>query len=429
VKRVRARAALVAAATLTGLLVAPTTAAGVTMTCQGRPATIVANPDGSWTNGTEGDDVIVGEGPIGSNINALGGNDVICINDGNVYAGDGDDSILVTGTDPDNLVDATLGDGDDRYVGGPGQDYVDHDNGMPGTGIYSPGTDTISTGAGPDTVGSRPPPNEPNHDVVDLGSSGDWLSLELPAGSSARVRAGSGGDHMDLAGAAADYAVDLATGAVSRAGAETASFDGFEEYWLWVVGPGALSVVGTPGRERLVVGAERLDLRLGDGGDAVQIDSLVAGTPGFPTSGVVDLGPGRDYLEAGAGSLMVADLARGQLAMRSLSGRHGRLSLLGVEDVRGVANRVVMRGGPEDNRLLSGGCDVTLRGGVGADRLEARTFGTPHCGALIAGGAGPDRLLGGLQDDWLLGGRGSDNARGRAGTDTCRAERETECEV
>ena len=141
----RTRAALVAAATLTGLLAAPTNAAGVAAMCQGLPATIVADPDGDWTSGTEGDDVIVGEGSIGSNINALGGNDIICLDNGNVYAGDGDDLVLATGTNhpEEDLVDATLGEGDDRYVGGPGQDYVDHDNGMPGTGIYSPGTDSI----------------------------------------------------------------------------------------------------------------------------------------------------------------------------------------------------------------------------------------------------------------------------------------------
>jgi hypothetical protein len=51
----------VVAATVTGLLVAPTTAAGVTDTCQGRPATIVADSDGG--TGTEGDDVIVSHTP------------------------------------------------------------------------------------------------------------------------------------------------------------------------------------------------------------------------------------------------------------------------------------------------------------------------------------------------------------------------------
>jgi Ca2+-binding RTX toxin-like protein len=388
----------------------------------------VADAHGAWTNGTEGDDVIVGDGPVSSAINALGGNDIICINEGNVYAGDGDDSVVVIGSDPEKLVDVTLGAGDDRFVGGPGQDYVDHDNGMPGTGIYSPGTDVIFTGAGSDTVGSRPP-NEPNHDIVDLGSGPDWLSLDLPAGSAAQVEGGTGGDHMDLAGAAADYAVDLGTGAVTRAGVEAASFSGFEEYWLWVVGPGALRVVGTPGRDAMVVDADRLDLRTGSGRDTIQIDALPDGSPGLPVSGVVDLGPGRDRLEAGADRLMVADLTQGLLMLENVS-RQGRLDLLGVEDLNGGAQRIVMRGGPGSNMLRGFGCQVRLQGGAGADHLHAGPWlhRRSTCHAVLAGGAGRDVMSGREGNDRLLGGPGTDVAHGRQGIDTCSAERQTSCE-
>src|SRR3954452_6773822 len=115
----RARAGLVAAATLTGLLVAPTSTAGVAETCQGRPATIVAESNGDVT-GTQGDDVIVGRSNVG--IDARGGKDLICLDSGGVQDGDGDDSVLVTGTDPHNQVSVWLGAGNDRFVGGPGQD-------------------------------------------------------------------------------------------------------------------------------------------------------------------------------------------------------------------------------------------------------------------------------------------------------------------
>jgi Ca2+-binding RTX toxin-like protein len=393
----------------------------------------VADPDDDWTFGTEGDDVIVGKGELSVSIVARGGNDVICIDNGYVYAGDGDDSILATGAGPEEtIVDAELGEGDDVYVGGRWQDYVDHDTGVPGTDFYSPGTDSISTGAGKDTVGSRPPPNEPNHDVVDLGAGGDWLSLELPAGSSAQVQGGIGPDHMDLAGVAVDYAVDLGTGAVTRAGVEAASFSGFEDYWLWVVGPGELRVVGTPGHDQIVVAAERLDLRLGDGPDVVQIDSLGEGSPGVPASGVVDLGPGKDLLEAGAARLMVADLARGRLTLRTSSKHHGELALFRVEKIYGAAHRVVMRGGPASDTLSGFGCHVRLRGGAGADHLHAGPSFPPGgntCFGVIVGGAGHDLLKGGKANDRLLGGPGNDEARGYWGTDTCRAERETSCEL
>src|SRR4051812_14769401 len=91
----RARAGLVAAAALTGLLVVPTSAAGVAETCQGRPATIVGGSNAHLT-GTQGDDVIVGGDNVG--IDARGGNDLICLDSGGVEDGDGDDSVLDTGT-------------------------------------------------------------------------------------------------------------------------------------------------------------------------------------------------------------------------------------------------------------------------------------------------------------------------------------------
>jgi Ca2+-binding RTX toxin-like protein len=133
---VRTRAALVAAATVTGLFVAPTSAAGAAPTCQGHPATIVAGSRNHTTWGTHGDDVIVGRS---ATIDALGGDDLICLRNGSVYAGDGDDSVLVTGT-KGGAVRAVLGAGDDAYVGGSGSDYVSLEDDFPGS-------DAISTGA------------------------------------------------------------------------------------------------------------------------------------------------------------------------------------------------------------------------------------------------------------------------------------------
>ena len=287
VTRVRTRAALVAAATLTGLLVAPTNAAVVAQTCQGLPATIVATLGDEPTLGTEGDDVIVGLGPV--NINALGGNDVICLDAGAVDAGDGDDAVLVTGPKAPEELYATLGAGDDRFVGGPSRDLVDVVN-SPG----SPGTDTISTGAGNDQVtsGNDPTtsvdPGQPNHDVVDLGTGDDLLRLALPAGSQVQVQGGdSRHDGVHFQGDNADFGFDLGTGAVTRAGVAAASLLGFENFELWLLRfdnfelwtKGALSVRGTSGSETLDIAAARIDLDLGDGRDSVHLMRIGAGPP------------------------------------------------------------------------------------------------------------------------------------------------------
>lgn len=409
----RTRVVLVAAATLSGLLVAPTSAAGAVETCQGLPATIVASPN-TPTSGTEGDDVIVGH-EYGL-IEALGGNDVICLDTGSVDAGEGGDSILVTGTDLDGSVGAVLGEGDDRYVGGPGHDAVDFD-------ALSPGSDHISTGAGQDLVSSGAP-RQPNHDVVDLGADLDSLTLTLPAGSSAQIAGGIGDDVLWFQGDSSSYVFDLVAGVVTQEGVTTTSLPGFEHYTLKLGRHGALRVSGTPGPDDLYVTAEKIDLDLDDGRDRVLVDSRRV----TPVAGVIDLGPGYDYLDSRAKQVLVGDLVRERLVLRDSSRRHGTLDLVGVERFFASAERVALRGGREANRLTVYGCHLRLSGGGGADRLAARSSDEPQCGALVSGGPGPDRLLGGLADDRLLGGPGRDEAVGLPGVDTCRAERTSSCE-
>ena len=283
---VRTRAALVAAATLTGLLAAPTSAAVVAETCQGLPATIVASPRGT-TVGTEGADVIVGRQ---ARIDARGGNDVICLDSGEVTAGDGNDSVLVTGTDRDNSVSASLGAGDDRYVGGRAPDFIFDE-----IEITSPGTDTISTGAGADIVTSASG-SAAYHLVVDLGAGEDLLNLDAEsAGSTAQVQGGTGLDELSFRGDSADYSFDLGTGAVTRSGVHTSSLPGFEDFFLYLERGSGLRVLGTPGPDQIVLTAGTLDLHLGDGPDSVFLDRV--GRWNAP-SGAIDLGRGKDSLVA-----------------------------------------------------------------------------------------------------------------------------------
>ncbi len=106
-----------AAIALTGP-VAPTHAAAAV--CQGQPATIEGST-GTIT-GTEGNDVIVSTG-VSTVVMALGGNDLICVVGGEVYAGAGDDSVV--STNPETITTtAFLFGGTDTFVGGAGINYV-----------------------------------------------------------------------------------------------------------------------------------------------------------------------------------------------------------------------------------------------------------------------------------------------------------------
>ncbi len=117
---------LVVTALVTGaLLSAPSSAASSTaQTCQGRPATIVGT--GPAVQGTPGDDVIV----TGTSqfTYAVAGNDLVCVSPSAVYvyAGDGDDVVDASEAGV-TQVNAYLGAGLDRYLGGPGQNLVHAD--------------------------------------------------------------------------------------------------------------------------------------------------------------------------------------------------------------------------------------------------------------------------------------------------------------
>ncbi len=88
--------------------------------CQGQPATIEGSP--GILTGTEGNDVIVTTG-TDTEVRALGGNDLICVEGGDVHTGLGDDSVVSTAP-AGAFTSAYLVGGADSYVSGPGTSHV-----------------------------------------------------------------------------------------------------------------------------------------------------------------------------------------------------------------------------------------------------------------------------------------------------------------
>ena len=110
-----------AALPLTALLVTPfavalavpvTPAYAAAAVCQGQPATIEGA--GTTVTGTDGNDVIVATHPY-VNLNAMGGNDLICVGGGIVLTGAGDDSVVSTAP-AKGFTEANLEGGNDSYV-------------------------------------------------------------------------------------------------------------------------------------------------------------------------------------------------------------------------------------------------------------------------------------------------------------------------
>lgn len=413
-------------------------AAAAPSTCQGLPATITS--DGGPVIGTSGDDVISTAGLV--DIDALGGNDTVCVQYGTVDAGAGNDSVQSTATYASSLT-AHLGDGDDKFTADAGHNVVDP---LPGD---SAGRDAIAGGTYDDRVFSGVV-GEANQDVVDLGAGGsDSLSLLLPSGSDMEASGGGavppgyGSDVLylnDPGVSSANWAVDL-DGQVRLAGNLVAVFDGFSEHGLALGSSAHIAVAGTPGGDHLTLNDGAYDMSLGSGEDTV-----VMGHAAEAISGHIRGGGGADALAVPFRSERLGvDLKSGEVRADSMTVRAE-----GFQNLYGGAPKVRVKGDNRANAIRVVGCDVRVDGRGGRDfiaygdiddapsctELSTVFLGGPGSDKLIGtnraellvGGSGNDLLTGFAGKDVLLGGPDRDRAVGGKGKDRCKAEVERECE-
>jgi hypothetical protein len=414
----RSGAALAAAIILTGCIVGPTTAAAPAPLCQGKEATIVAGEGQQSVVGTEGPDVIVTVST--TDIEALGGDDTICMAGGNGSMGPGDDSVLNTSGDYTSVI---LGPGDDRFTGGPGAEVVD----WASYGGNSPGADMITTGGGDDRVGSGLG-SEPNHDIADLGPGSDSITVEAYAGSDVRVVGGGGQDSLSAIGDDHRYRLNMKRGVLTRRGIRVVNMTGIEGHVVDLPGRGSLTVVGTPAADYVALEVNRFVADLGRGDDSVDLPQRVRGR----AIGRVTGGRGVDAIRSYGGRNLVIDLQKGVASRGSARGTL-TASLRGFEDVAGFVSNTshtsaTITGNDLANTIVTQGCPARVDGGGGSDSLFMTYDDVLECPARFDGGPGDDLLVGNLDDDVLIGGPGRDVARGAEGTDTCVAEREVSCE-
>lgn len=314
----------VVTALVTGaLLSAPSSGASDTaQTCQGRPATIVGT--GPAVQGTPGDDVIV----TGTSqfIYAVAGDDLVCVSPSAlkgvfVYAGDGDD--LVDASQVGTQINADLGAGLDRYLGGPGQQNWVHADGTDDTvtdadraylTVTAPVTGTPGTYTG-DVIAVW----SADHDVeIDLGTNMVTVGGVHAANLSGIVGAGVVAPRAVLRGNAEDNYL-FGSGCdvlfVGKGGNDTLRGSYNEDSPYAQIksecvgmkatmrgGPGDDNIQGWQGRNRLVGNA---------GNDELQ---------GRSRSDVLLGGSGRDDLRGGEGS----DVLRGGRGRDTADGQYGR---------------------------------------------------------------------------------------------------------
>lgn len=470
----RGAAAAALIAVLCGPLLGAPAHASPTITCQGKPATVVGS------TGTEGDDVMVVVPQPGVTAQALGGNDTICIvaaPEGGIRsvivdAGAGDDTVVNESADVEDVGYTTiLGAGADSYTG---LDAVIPDNPQ-----ASPFHETVFAGVRDLTTGSVEGSLDVDVDVIDTRGGDDVVhsgTTTPGATNDDTVLTGTGDDTVEWAGEQrGSGSLDLGTGANTLA-----VHPGWQGTSTTVSGPARAAVVdgrtvlrwaGTVSRYDITVGT-RDQVFAGTGADETLILAPRASQPGPATAGgrrVIEMGGGDDELllwsmgdgrvDGGPGrdsyssnGCAVATVRIGGRFDCVLTGdttiRHsfdfddfedllvggGDVSVVGSaadEKVKVVASkriRVHGRGGDDvlnanASARLRGDAPVALHGGPGADRVVGS-----HARDRLLGGGGADRLFGDSSRDEILGGPGRDKAVGQQGRDRCVAEVRRSCE-
>jgi Ca2+-binding RTX toxin-like protein len=393
----RTRHVLPVLALLAAVAPLPAAATGVSVTCDGVPATIVGTDEGETLTGTSGDDVIAALGGPDV-VDGLGGDDVICGDDGGdvLRGGPGADRLLggLEDTDPDERLAG------DTLLGGPGDDYLD------------PGYD---------------PSGHPDRDHVRWGDAPRGVTVDLADGVTGTA-SGLGDDTIVLTGS------PVLVG--SRYG------DTFR---------------GSPGRDRVNAGGGSDTITLGGGDDEVHPD---AGGHDRRSADVVRTGEGNDVVTAFTGGDRVR-LGPGRDQYSGFGPRgstvHGQggddylLSPFGIHPaplLRGDGGdddvtltitlsshplRTVVvdaRSGPAagfESYFLLDGAHWDFRGTAGPDRVNATGYDV-RLTAHTYGGR--DDVEGGERADYVDAGAGRDRVLGHGGRDTClHAEVRTSCEV
>lgn len=438
---------------------AATYAADAPATCLGQTATIVGG-DGLVT-GTEGADVIVASGI--STVDALGGDDLVCLEVGSVVlgaseegpvakvnAGAGDD--VVSSVDLDAFwvpnggesraweAIVALGTGEDQFLGGSAVDMVY------GSDPDSADTerDDINTGGGPDYVHSGRS-SAANDDVVRTGPGSDVVIMVPPSPAGVLdVRRGLNYVVFDLtAGVPTHWRLDVADRTIHR-GTGIGTWAGDVSMWEFDADDGdansTFTMSGSDHWENVVLwgGIDQFatTVKLGGGPDEL----YAYGKAEEP--GTYALGQQRDTLHVAplnasldrvlAGVRVSVDLEAGRLDYGSGPAASATM-ISGVEDVSVSGTRVRVLGDRQANWITADGCDARVRAGDGADQVSVvvRPYWVTGCAhtSRIEGGPGSDKLFGADKSaDLLLGGHGRDLADGNAGIDTCRAEITRHCE-
>ncbi|AOF85245.1 hemolysin-type calcium-binding repeat family protein [Hydrogenophaga sp. RAC07] len=374
---------------------------------------IAPNDAGQILNGNAGQDMIFGGGGADT-LNGNAEDDLLDGGDGadSVNGGSGNDTVLggagadalnggteadtmtggadgdnVNGAAGDDRFIATVGDGNDAYIGGVGIDTYDLSATAAGATVTAASSSSAETGA--DTLNTI-------ENVV--GSQGND-SITLDGGNN--VIDGQGGDDLLNAGAGTDtvhggLGDDTITGGL---GNDTLNGDDGDDTFVYTIGHGADAIDGGAGSN------DRVNILGGPGAGAQTLTVVLAGTAiaAFAGSEAVnvesftaDLEGGLDTLSYGATTTAVAvDLATGSAT--------GFVSIANIENVTGGAGNDTLLGSAGANALVGGAGNDAITGGAGADAINGGV-GNDTFFAIVGDGNDAYVGAGGTDDTYDLSG-------------------------
>jgi Ca2+-binding RTX toxin-like protein len=345
-----------------------------------------------------------------------------------ISAGDGDDTVTVTGpttggsadlgAGADHFTGAATGTSADRVTGGDGNDTIDG----------GAGNDSLDGGAGNDSLtggeGNDSLIGDAGDDALDGGNGNDALS----SGDGTDTLTGGNGDDALSGGAGNDTMTGDAGNDVVNGDAGDDSLSGGDGADVLDGGLDADVVGGGAGDDHAGGGDGDDQVSGDDGNDTVTGgagNDEVAGQAGNDT---VDGGAGDDSLEFGAahmaaGAGVGADDLRGGDGVDRLSyldhpaaitltldGQPGDGSAGEGDNVHDDVETVIAT--THDDTLTGDDASQDLFGNAGQDTIDGRGGDD-----LVNGGTGDDILYGGAGDDALEGSAGGDYLDGGSGRD------------